>query len=172
MIILACKSDDSKMASRALLLRCLEEAQGIKTLPYLEHGPLGKPFFPGYPHIHFNLSHSGPYALCALGDRPLGVDIEALRPRKDTLPAGVFTPEEYSWYMEQGGGWSAFYTLWTRKESWAKYHGGSVARPKKICPPLPGTTESSLFLTSLSGPGWHSAICSEIPAPPIQWVNV
>lgn len=170
MVLLACESNDSKAAARALLLRALAEEYGLTQQPLTEYGPRGKPFFPDYTHIHFNLSHSGPYALCAVGKCPVGVDIEVCRPRKLTVPAGVFTESEYRWYKEQGGGWSEFYTLWTRKESWVKYHGGTVARPKTVCPPLPGTLQTVPGLTSLSGPGWHAAICAEEPAAPLQWV--
>ena len=170
MILLACESIDSKAGARALLLRAMGEGYGLKQLPAMEYGPRGKPFFPGHPNIHFNLSHSGPYALCAVGECPVGVDIEVLRPRRATVPAGVFTEGEYRWYEEQGGGWSAFYTLWTRKESWVKYHGGAVARPKTVCPPLPGTSQTVPYLASLSGPDWHAAICAEEPIPFLQWI--
>lgn len=171
MYLLACESKDSKGAARALLLLALEEGYGLTELPPMEREALGKPFFPALPHIHFNLSHSGPYALCAVGEGPVGVDIEAVRPRRTTLPKGVLTDEEYRWYQEQGGGWKDFYTLWTRKESWAKYTGGSVARPRRVCPPLPGEEALSPRLVSLSGPGWRAAVCCGEPIPALRWRN-
>lgn len=171
MRLLACESDDSKETARALLLLALEEGYGLTELPSMEREALGKPFFPGLPHIHFNLSHSGPYALCAVGEGPVGVDIEAVRPRRAALPQGVLTGEEYRWYQEQGGGWEDFYTLWTRKESWAKYAGGSVAKPRGVCPPLPGEEALPLHLVSLAGPGWRAAVCSGEPIPALEWRN-
>ena len=36
----------------------------------------GKPYLPDYPAIYFNLSHAEEYAVCALSDAALGVDIE------------------------------------------------------------------------------------------------
>ena len=51
----------------------------------LRHGSHGKPFCPGGPQ--FNLSHSGDLILLALHpDRPVGVDVEQLRPQLDWRP--------------------------------------------------------------------------------------
>ena len=172
MILLGCESDDAKAASRALLLRALGESHGLSVLPAMEYGPLGKPFFPAYPHIHFNLSHSGPFALCAVSRFPVGVDIERVRPRRETLPKGVLTEEECRWYIEQGGGWERFYTLWTRKESWVKHRGGSVAKPRTVCPPLPGTGEGPPFLISLAGEDWRGAVCAEERVPSLRWIDI
>ena len=36
----------------------------------------GKPYLKGREDLHFNISHSGNFVLCALGECPLGVDIE------------------------------------------------------------------------------------------------
>ncbi len=44
----------------------------------------GKPYFPS-PRCQFNLSHSGTLALCALSDRPVGVDIQMVRPSGRTV---------------------------------------------------------------------------------------
>ena len=46
----------------------------------IQTGAKGKPYLPAYPHIHFNISHSGELAVCALGSAPLGVDVEKIRP--------------------------------------------------------------------------------------------
>ena len=173
MILLACESTDSKLSARALLLRALEEEYGLYALPTMEQGWLGKPFFPEHPNIHFNLSHSGPYALCAVGEEAVGVDLEVIRPRGANLPRRVLTPEEYRWYEEQGGSWGAFFTLWTRKESWVKHGGGSVvARPRLVCPPLPGEERAGPVLTGLTGEDWRGAVCTEEAVPALRWVSV
>ena len=36
----------------------------------------GKPFLPGLPDIHFNLSHSGDYIACAFSDQEVGLDLQ------------------------------------------------------------------------------------------------
>ena len=42
--------------------------------------PHGKPYFPEHPDVHFNLSHTAGAVLVGLSDRPVGVDIEHIRP--------------------------------------------------------------------------------------------
>ena len=44
-----------------------------------ERGPSGKPYLVNCPGVHFNISHSGGYAVCAVGSVPMGVDIEFRR---------------------------------------------------------------------------------------------
>jgi len=43
----------------------------------------GKPFLPGGPH--FNLSHSGKFAMCAVSTSPVGCDIEEIVPLEDEV---------------------------------------------------------------------------------------
>lgn len=169
MLLLANESTDAKAAARRLLQAALVERYGLTHLPNLACGPFGKPYFSEYPHIHFNLSHSGPLALCAVGDNPVGVDIEWVRPRSPGLISGVLTPEEYRWYRENGSDWPAFYTLWTRKESLCKYRGTSVLHPKRICLPLPGETDEGIIITNFSGEEWRVAVCAQETPEPIQW---
>lgn len=173
LILYAAICPDSKKAAHTLLLRALEAHFRLKELPKTAFGPYGKPFFPDYPQIHFNLSHSGPYALCALSGGPVGVDIEEIRPRGARLPAYAFNPAERDWFEARGGGWENFYTLWTRKESWCKRAGESAARPKSVCPPLPGEAAGTLAVHSFAGEGWRAAVCTEQEErPEILWTDL
>ncbi len=171
MRLFACRCSDPRKAARRLLVAGLREQYGLDHLPDMARGSCGKPFFPDFPHIHFNVSHSGSFALCAVGDSPVGVDIEAVRPRNPALIAKVLTQEEYHWYEANGGGWSGFYTLWTRKESFCKYEGGSVLHPQKVCPPLPGRTGAGPAVTSLSGDDWQAAVCTQEALEPLLWMD-
>ena len=58
-----------------LLARLLAAEYGLPGLPELARREGGKPFFPGRPDLHFNVSHSGGLALCGVGSASLGVDI-------------------------------------------------------------------------------------------------
>lgn len=49
--------------------------------------PEGKPYLPELPNLHFSLSHSGEYVVCAISDKPVGVDIEG-------VDRGIFAPEK------------------------------------------------------------------------------
>ena len=139
----------------------LEQAAGRLEIA---RGQYGKPFFPGRPDLHFNLSHSGGLALCALGDEPVGADIEWVRPRRAGLPRYALTPGEYGEFLARGGGWDAFYALWTRREAWVKYTGLGVARSRGR--EIPG----ALRLYPLEGEGWRGAVCTAGELGPLRWV--
>ena len=86
--------------------------------------PEGKPEVPGERCL--SLSHSGDLAVLALADRPVGVDVERIRPVPDALAGRVLTEEERTW---RGGSEDAFFFLWTRKEAALKCLGTGVDRP-------------------------------------------
>ncbi len=52
----------------------------------------------------FSLSHSGRLTLCALSARPVGVDIEQIRPRGASLPRYALTAAEYARFQAGGTG--------------------------------------------------------------------
>ena len=87
----------------------------IQELPEIRRTEHNKPYFPTLPGLHVNWSHSGPFVLCALGNAPVGVDIEVIRPRTASLPRYALTASEYAQYQADGADWPAFYALWTRK---------------------------------------------------------
>lgn len=85
----------------------------------------GKPYLPAYPHIHFNISHSGDIAVCALGSSPLGVDVEKLRPVKLHSTKRMLSAREriYLEGLPEGQRTEALFRFWTLKESRAKALG-------------------------------------------------
>ena len=91
----------------------------------------GKPFLFGLPHIHYNISHCEGMVALALSDRPVGVDIEKVRPVKDALVRRVLTEEEQSFLYKTAAGEEAraewFTRFWTLKESYLKYTGEGIA---------------------------------------------
>ena len=127
----------------ALLGELLRAEYGLGVLPAMARGADGKPYFPGEPELHFNVSHSGGLALCGAGEAPLGVDVEVLRPRRPGLARYGCSEAESAWLERQGGDWGAFYTLWTLKEARVKCTGEGLRRPPRdIAVPLlrPGET--------------------------------
>lgn len=147
-----------------LLAALLAEAEGLALLPGIARFPGGKPWFPDFPQYHFNVSHSGTLGLCALSDRPVGVDIERVRPRKEGLPAYALDERELGWFRTRGENWADFYTLWTMKEARIKCTGEGLRRPpRKITVPLlepGGRAEWEGFtFTALAGEDWRGAVC-------------
>lgn len=152
---------------QTLLGYMLARTHGLSSLPALARTPLGKPYLPDYPNLYVNWSHSGNLTLCALSDRPVGVDIEVMRPRGASLPRYALTPEEYARYQALGGDWPAFYTLWTRKEAWCKYTGEGLRRRWGEAPP-----EEGLHFHTYVGEDWRAAVCGEEEPPnDICWME-
>ena len=54
----------------------------------------GKPYLVSEPGVHFSLSHSGDWAVCAIGDHPLGVDIEKCEPGRPDIASRFFHRDE------------------------------------------------------------------------------
>ena len=156
-----------KRPTRDFLTLVLKTEYGISPLPELDRTDLGKPFFPTLPQVQFSISHSKSFILCALSDRSVGVDLEEIRPRRDTLPKYALTEGEFTRYQSMGGDWPAFYTLWTRKEAWCKYTGQGLKAQWGQTPP-----EEGLFYGEYSGNGWKAAVCGEEPPPEsIFWLE-
>lgn len=112
-----------------LLAAALEREWSLKQLPEIARTAGGKPYFPQYPHVHFNLSHSHGAAVCALSGAPVGVDVEVLRTPPQRLAAGM--------------GAEDFFRLWTAKEATVKLLGLGIAalrtqEPDRRCQCLAG----------------------------------
>lgn len=106
--------------------------QHLKLGPHqipLETTELGKPFIAGYP-VHFNMSHSGDWALIGLNTRQIiGVDIEVYQavPEIDRLAKHNYTASEYSALQATKSPLDAFFTCWTRKEACLKAIGSGFS---------------------------------------------
>lgn len=81
-------------------------------------GAHGKPYLEGGPH--FNLSHSGGLLALALGDRELGLDLEAPRPIR------------HKGFIQEGEEGIEPLTLWVVKESFMKYTGEGISQFRSV----------------------------------------
>ena len=92
-------------------------------------GPGGKPYLRDFPGLHFNISHSGDLVVCALSDRPVGIDVE----KPGTLPSRItrrfFSRGEIDCISNAQDKYAAFYKIWTMKESYLKLKGEGSAIP-------------------------------------------
>lgn len=89
-------------------------------------GKNGKPYFEGSA-LCFSLAHSAPYAVCAVSESEIGVDIEAPRAGSERLAARFFAPEEQRLVSESPQPDREFCRLWVLKESYIKACGGRLA---------------------------------------------
>lgn len=158
----------------ALLSFAARRHWGFETLPSIARHEQGKPYFPSHPHCHFNLSHSGSFALCALDDQPVGADIEVIRPHHLKLAQRICCAEELLWLEEQPDKIAALCQLWTGKEALVKYHGTGLTLPlREIRTPLPPETkQDDLLFHRVATPEFclcscgHTAPTSFIIVPP------
>lgn len=126
------------ICGRLLLLRGLQELGYDQLFPKnkdpeqllealaasLEKGPYGKPYLAEYPEIHFNISHSGKWAVCALASMPCGVDIQERRSiRSRRMVERTMNAREQRQIQEAEDGTGEFIKLWTYKESCIKLSG-------------------------------------------------
>lgn len=113
------------VAGLALLRLVWRRVRGTE-LPPLQKTKAGKPYLP-LPHAFFSLSHAGNLVLCALGSRPVGVDVEAIRPVDPDLYS-FLRPEEAAHLaaLDEPARTAAFFGLWTRKESYVKLLGSGL----------------------------------------------
>lgn len=90
----------------------------------------GKPIWPGKEEIHFNLSHSGDYACCAVADQPVGVDIQVCDGLRSALAKRFFTEKDNQRLRECSGQEqeNLFYRLWSIKESYIKLTGKGMSQ--------------------------------------------
>ena len=119
-----------------LLAYALRQA-GAKDLS-LRRFSNGKPVLANDPNIHFNLSHSGTLAVCAVSDHPVGVDVEEKQNAAPGVMDMCFQPIEREWIDQAEDQCRAFTRLWTRKESYLKLLGAGLTCPPNSFCVLPG----------------------------------
>lgn len=92
----------------------------------------GKPYLEGYPKFNFNISHSGDFVVCAVSDRPIGIDIEKVEYIEYKYIAKTFfTAGEFDYIVKKKLDiqLSTFYEIWTLKESYTKCCGQGLSIP-------------------------------------------
>lgn len=118
-------------AGAGLLLDNMLRSRGLneREMGYVE-GEHGKPAFEQYPELHFSLSHSGTLVACALGDVPLGVDVQTIVTARESLINYVMNDTEKAKLqsLDDLAERNAYFTqLWTLKESYGKATGTGLS---------------------------------------------
>ena len=88
-----------------------------------------KPYLSHQKPIHFNVSHSENYALIAIGDVSVGVDVEYVSKDFDftDILNHVFSDSEKYTIENSTNKRRTFYNLWTRKEAFVKATGKGIS---------------------------------------------
>lgn len=103
------------LCAYGLLLALLESRCGWTDLPEMETAGGGKPCFPAHPEVCFSISHTSGAAAAAVGNAPVGVDIQKIRP---------LSPRTVERETQQTP--EAYFCAWSRREARAKRVGGGL----------------------------------------------
>ncbi len=89
--------------------------------------------------VEFNISHSGDMVVCAVDDKPVGIDIEQIRPIDLTVAKRICTDEELLYlfgyaptdqdftYTTDTKILTRFFELWTAREAYGKCIGEGIS---------------------------------------------
>jgi 4'-phosphopantetheinyl transferase len=110
-----------------------------------------KPYLASHPSLHFNISHSEDYAVIAISQNKVGIDIEYVSEDFNfkEIMSDVFNDNEILAIQKAADKKHAFYTSWTRKEAFVKALGKGIDDDFKNIPCLDG--EHSLVSNLLQG---------------------
>ncbi len=129
--------DDKKrtVAGEMLARKAIAEWCGVapESIDFFikEHG---KPYAKDL-NVEFNISHSGDMVVCAVDDKPVGIDVELIRPVDLTVAKRICTAEELLYlfghtpteqdftYTSDTEMLTRFFELWTAKEAYGKCKG-------------------------------------------------
>lgn len=95
----------------------------------------GKPYLKGYPGFNFNISHSGDFVVCAIDDKPIGIDVEEVKHIEyEEIARSFFSVSEFNYIIKQDSNiqLSKFYEIWTLKESFIKCCGQGLSMPLRV----------------------------------------
>lgn len=116
-----------------LLIRTIIDREKVTTnnLFSFSYNEYGKPYIQDVSNFHFNISHSGNWVVCATDNKPIGLDIELIKPINLEVAKRFFTAEEYEYIINQppDNQLSCFYDFWTLKEAYIKAIGKGLLVP-------------------------------------------
>jgi len=137
----------------------------------------GKPYLKNVPYVHFNISHSGSVAMCALHSAPVGVDIERINTVDSMTAWRIMSKDELAAFNMAQDRNSFFYKIWTLKEAYIKYNGRGIGcdlqalsvYPDKdnITTNIPGCQ----FALIDAADGYQAAVCASNASHRTQWVS-
>ena len=137
------REDRARSIGAGLLLAyAVKQIYPAQILPLrIETDALKKPFLPNIPELHFNLSHSGKWVVCAVADQPIGIDIEKISHPMDDVIQRFFSPAERAYIdaFTPAERPAAFCELWVLKESYMKATGLGFHLPLEQLSIRPGT---------------------------------
>lgn len=136
--------------------------------------PKGKSYIKNFEYLHFNVSHSGEIAICALSMKEVGADCEVISPDNGIEEAkNVFCPEELDSLkpLAERARFEKLHEIWVLKESYVKYRGDGVTGAMEniriaesggvITATVSGRPAGCVFKLYDIGPEYRAAVCAD-----------
>lgn len=123
---------DHMLIGDILAKAALKSSFGIEiSKQRIGYGKFGKPYLLDYPNIHFNISHSGEYVVCAVCDVPIGVDIQKIMAYNPNIARKICSDEELNIIKNSNDVQSEFIRVFTQKEAYLKMKGFGIYKISK-----------------------------------------
>lgn len=96
-----------------------------------EKNKYGKPHVVGRSGVHYNISHSGDYVVCAVGESPVGIDVQEIKDGSLDVADRFFSKEEKEVLAMTGEEVrrDLFCEMWSLKEAYIKCIGLGLSKP-------------------------------------------
>lgn len=95
----------------------------------------GKPYAVNQ-NVEFNISHSGYMVVCAVDDKPIGIDIEKIRPINLSISYKFCNNDELNYIFDttisKEESLIRFFKIWTYKEAYFKFIGTGITDFKSV----------------------------------------
>ena len=95
----------------------------------IEKGEHGKPYFSDREDIFFNISHSGNFVAAAVGECPIGIDIQVVQNVRERMIDKLCNDDEKQFISNCPDKDKSFIILWSLKESYIKAIGKGMSFP-------------------------------------------
>lgn len=115
------------VASYLLLIYALYKEFNLSN-PVIAYTDKGKPYMPDHPDIHFNISHCPLGCVCAVSDKPIGVDVQDIRPFFHDIANHCCSSGELLLLTQSADPALHFTRMWAMKESYLKMTGEGIAK--------------------------------------------
>ncbi|MBE6130500.1 MAG: 4'-phosphopantetheinyl transferase superfamily protein [Erysipelotrichaceae bacterium] len=113
-----------------LLLNDILENNYFKDINLLEYvyNESGKPYLKDK-NLYFSLSHSNGIVALTVSKEEIGLDIELIKPIKESVAKRIMNENEYCIYssLDKNKKITYFYEVWTSKEAYVKKLGTSIS---------------------------------------------
>lgn len=109
------------LAKSAIAKICGKEVEDL----VFEVKKSGKPFCKNV-DIEFSISHSGDFVVCAVSDKPIGIDIQKIVPYNEKIAKRVCSQEELKMIVNSTDKAKEFIKVWTKKEAALKRDEKSI----------------------------------------------